>query len=96
MHLLCPFVKRFAPRARLGRALIQQHQLCCEHCLSPRTQQNLDQVFPGVELAHEHAFECRGKLGDAYGDRALSVIDDVVSVDWQRLSQTSSHDFSEI
>lgn len=62
------------------------------HRRSPRTQQDFDQVIPGFELTDEHAFGSREKLGDAHGNCALPVVDDLVCIVGESTLQPSLHD----
>lgn len=61
-------------------ALVHEH--------SPRTEQDFDQVIPGFELADEHAFGSREKLGRAHGNGARPVVDNLVCVVRESTLQT--------
>lgn len=83
-----PTKQLLEPRCRL-----HVHNVIFRH--SPRPQQHLDQVRLRVELAHEHALGFREKLRDAHGNRAFSVVKDVVGVIREGVLQTPFHDFPE-
>lgn len=60
---------------------------------SPRTEEDFDQVVPGLKLADKHAFGPREKLSDAHGNRTRSVVHDLVRIAGEGALQTFLDDF---